>query len=139
MRGLNKYPFSFWLCFSIVIAYLIYNPIYSLQDFMTLDIFWGLKVIVGGFFCGVVLLYISEGAKTVSPMGLLVLCAILGAAISTALHSNWLSYGTIGWWIQIPVGIAMTFALRWGSIYRSITGRVPVGTGVDHDAPSGHH
>lgn len=138
MRGLHKYPFWFWTLFSIFIAYAIWNPWFALSDFMTLDIFWGLKVIVGGFFCGVLLLYLTEGGKAFSPMGFLCMVAILGACIASLVHGNWLSWGTARFWGQLPIGIAMALALRGASLYRQITGRVPVGTTADHDAGVHH-
>lgn len=68
-------------------------------------------------------------------MGFLVLAAILGAVVSTLIHANWLTWGSIGYWIQIPIGISLALALRWGSIYRTITGRVA----VSPDQDTGHH
>lgn len=134
-RGLSKLPLLFWLFFSILVAYLTYNPWYSIGDLMRLDIFWGLKVVIAGFYCGVLLLYLTEGSKSLSPMGLLVLLAIFGASVATLINAQWLSWGSAQWWLQIPLGLALFFALRWGAMYRAITGRVPVGTANDE----GHH
>ncbi len=135
-RGLAKLPLSFWLAFSILFAYATFNPWYSIGDLMRLDIFWGLKVVLAGFYCGVLLLYVTEGSKSLSPMGLLVVLAIFGATIATLINSQWLSWGSASYWVQIPIGLLLFFALRWGAMYRAITGRVAVSTG-DDSAP--HH
>lgn len=137
-RGLAKLPLSFWLLFSIFTAYATYNPWYSMGDLLQLNVFWGVKVIIAGFYCGVLLLYLTEGSKSLSPMGMLVLFSILGAIVATLVNSQWLSWGSARWWAQIPLGLALFFALRWGAMYRAITGRVPVGTANDDHAASHH-
>lgn len=129
--GLAKLPLSFWLLFSILVAYLTYNPWYSMGDILRLDIFWGLKVVIAGFYCGIMLLYFTEGSKSMSPMGLLVLVAIFGATIASLIHSSWITWDGAQYWAQIPAGLALFLALRWGAMYRAITGRVPVGTAQD--------
>lgn len=134
-RSMSRLPLSFWLFFSILTCYISYNPWFSMSDFIQMPVFWGIKVVVAGFYCGILLLYLTEGSKTLSPMGLLVMASIIAGAVVTLLNANLLSLSSAGWWIQIPLGIAMFFSLRWGAIYRSITGRVAVTQSDDQ----GHH
>jgi hypothetical protein len=140
MFGLARAPISFWFLFSLVMAYATYNPWFCLVDVLQYqNMFWGFKAIICFVFGAIFAIYISEGGKAFSVIGLLILLALIGAVVVTGLHTNWLSLGTIKYWGQIPVAVVMTVALRGASVYRMITGRVPVGTTtVDHDGDTHH-
>lgn len=136
MNRLALIPLWFWYIFSVLYCYFLWNPYYSIFDLAqgTLDpalkaIFIIVALIIGS-------LYLVEGHRSLNAFGIALFFALVGAILWLAMrHGASLSGADL--WGQWIVGALLTIALQGGRIYRSLTGRVPVGTGSTDD--TGHH
>jgi hypothetical protein len=136
MNKLANIPVHLWYYFSVGYCYVLYNPWYSLTDFLRGDFDPAWKAILVVVALCVLSLYLVEGHRSMNIVGITLFFGLLGAIMWLAFNHG-IRFGFVEYWGQLIVGLLMTIALQGGRIYRSVTGRVPVGTGnVDHP---GHH
>lgn len=137
MNRLAAIPVWFWYLFSVAYCYFLWNPYYSLIDFLQNGADPALKAMLVIVALIIGSLYLVEGHRSMNIVGITLFLALTGSVMWMAFNSG-LRFAHADLWGQWVVGLLLTIALQGGRIYRSLTGRVPVGTGnVDH--VSGHH
>lgn len=137
MNKLANIPVHIWYYASVAYCYVIWNPWYSIFDFARGDADPALKAIAIIVVLCILSLYLVEGHRSMNIVGITLFLSLIGAIMWLAFNHG-ARFGYVDLWGQWVVGLLMTIALQGGRIYRSVTGRVPVGTGnVDH--VGGHH
>lgn len=134
MNSLSRIPVWFWYAFSVAYCYAIWNPYYSLFHLLQGGADPAVKTLLTIVALIIASLYIVEGHRTLNVWGIILFVALFGTIFWLAARMGIHQYGTIQWWGQWIVGLLLTIALQGGRIYRSVTGRVPIGgTVVDDD------
>lgn len=136
MNRLANIPLWFWYLFSVVYCYAVWNPYMSLWNLVQSDVdpAWKAISIITALIIASV--YLVEGHRSMNILGITLFLALTGAIMWLAFNHG-AKFGYAEYWGQLVVGALMTLALQGGRIYRSLTGRVPVGTGGTEHA--GHH
>lgn len=138
MNALARIPFSAWYLFSVAYCYAIWNPYYSLYQMMTYDVSPALKGVAVVLAMIIASLYIVEGHRTLNLFGIMLFFALFGFVFWWAASNGLHGFAYVQLWGQWLVGLLLTLALQGGRIYRSLTGRVPVGTTIT-DGDVHHH
>jgi len=139
MAFLARVPFWGWYLFSVVFCYWLWNPYFSVYQMMSSDLDAAYKAIVVVVTLIVAALYITEGHRTLNAFGIILFFLLFGCIFWIAAKTGLHHYDTIQYWGQWIGGLFLALALQGGRIYRSITGRVPVGTTIDSDSDLHHH
>jgi hypothetical protein len=137
MNRLANIPVHIWYYFSVVYCYAIWNPFYSMWDFVqgSADPAWKAIAIILAL-C-ILALYLVEGHRSMNIVGIVLFLALIGSIMWLGFNYG-IRFSYIDYWGQLIVALLMTIALQGGRIYRALTGRVPVGTG-NVDVHSDHH
>lgn len=140
MNALSRIPVYAWYLFSVAYCYAVWNPYASLWQLAQSDVDPAVKALSIVVALIVISVYLVEGHRSMNPFGITLFLALMGTIFWLAFNTGFRGFGSIHLWGQWVVGLLMTVALQGGRIYRSMTGRVPVGTGnVDHDAHGHGH
>lgn len=136
MNRLANIPLWFWYAFSVAYCYLLWNPWFSFWQMMQGDLDPAIKAVVAFSVLIVAALYVVEGHRSMNIIGIVLFFGFIGSMMWVAFNHG-ARFQNYEWWGQWIIGGFMTIALQGGRIYRSLTGRVPVGTGgTEH---TGHH
>jgi len=138
MNFLSRIPFWAWYLFSVIFCYWIWNPYFSLWQVMSMDLDASFKTLAIIVSLIVASLYIVEGHRTLNVFGVILFVALFGCIFWMAAKFGIHGGGLVQWWGQWIIGLLLTIALQGGRIYRSLTGRVPVGTTIDTDTDHHH-
>ena len=138
MNSLARIPFWAWYLFSVAYCYAVWNPYYSLFQLLQGDVSPAVKGISVVLAMIIASLYIVEGHRTLNLFAIVLFFALFGFLFWWAASKGFHSFGSVYLWGQWIVGLLLTIALQGGRVYRSLTGRVPVGTTII-DEDTGHH
>jgi hypothetical protein len=139
MNALARIPLWTWFLFSVAYCYAIWNPYFSLYQLLGSDASASVKGIAVVSALIVASLYIVEGHRTLNLFGIVLFFALFGFVFWWAASNGIHGFNYIHLWGQWLVGLLMTVALQGGRIYRSLTGRVPVGTTITDSTIIDHH
>lgn len=131
MNALARIPFWAWYLFSVVYCYAVWNPYYSLYQLLSADASPAVKGICVVLALIVASLYIVEGHRTLNLFAIVLFFALFGFLFWWAATNGFHGFSSVHLWGQWVVGLLLTIALQGGRVYRSLTGRVPVGTTID--------
>jgi FtsH-binding integral membrane protein len=137
MNALARIPFWTWFLFSVAFCYWLWNPYFSLFQLLMTDMDAAWKTFSVVITLIVVSLYVAEGHRTLNAFGIILFIALFGCIFWIVSKMGLHHYDSAKWWGQWIGGLFLALALQGGRIYRSITGRVPVGTTIEAD--SDHH
>jgi hypothetical protein len=137
MNFLSRIPIWGWYLFSVAYCYMIWNPYFSIyQTVVSPNVILPVKAIAVVLVLCIAALYVTEGHKSLNTFVIVLFLAFFGCLFWFASSMGFDQYQSIDWWGQWIVGLFLTIALQGGRIYRSLTGRVPVGSdiveNVDH-------
>lgn len=138
MNRLALIPLWFWYIFSVLYCYFLWNPYYSIFDVAQGPFDPALKAVIIILALIIGSLYLVEGHRSLNAFGIALFFALVGAIFWLAMRHGASMRGA-DLWGQWIVGALLTIALQGGRIYRSLTGRVPVGTGQTDSDHHGHH
>lgn len=122
MSFLGRIPLWVWYLFSV--GYL-YTLQFGLWYLLWTDV--ALSTKVGAVIAALVVgaLFVVEGVKAFNAFGLALFIAVIAAA-SWAAFDHGFRFGYLHYWWQWVGALFLTIAIRWGQVYRVMTGRVPV-------------
>lgn len=137
MNSLAKIPFWAWYLFSVAYCYAIWNPYYSLYQMISSDTSPAIKGICVVLAMIVASLYIVEGHRSLNLFAILLFFSLFGFLFWWAASKGLHGFSYVHLWGQWVVGLLLTIALQGGRVYRSLTGRIPVGATITDDVT--HH
>jgi hypothetical protein len=139
MNALGRIPFWAWYLFSVAYCYAIWNPWFSVSQLMTSGADPAIKVFAIIVVMIIGSLYIVEGHRTLNVFGIILFLALFGSIMWLAFNHGFRGFNSIYLWGQWVVGLLLTIAVQGGKLYRSLTGRVPVGAVIDDHHDGVHH
>lgn len=138
MNALARIPFWGWYLFSVAYCYAVWNPYYSLYQLIGSDVNPAIKGLCVVLAMIIGALYIVEGHRSLNTFAIILFFALFGTLFWWAASNGFHGFNSVHLWGQWVAGLLLTIALQGGRVYRSLTGRVPVGA-IDEHGVDTHH
>jgi hypothetical protein len=138
VNSLARIPFWAWYLFSVVYCYAVWNPYFSLYQLIGSDVSPAIKGLCVVAALIVASLYIVEGHRTLNLFAIVLFFSLFAFLFWWAASKGFHGFSSVHLWGQWIVGLLLTIALQGGRVYRSLTGRVPVGSSIDETGDIHH-